>query len=608
MPDFIRLLPDAIANQIAAGEVVQRPASVVKELLENSLDAGATSLTLLFKDGGQTLIQVIDNGKGMSDTDARMCWERHATSKIKAATDLFNLTTFGFRGEALASIASVAHVEMKSKDASSTLGTHLIIEASSVKKQEAIACPQGTSISVKNLFFNIPARRNFLKSITVETKYIIEEFQRIAISRPDVEMILFNGKNEVFSLGQATLKERITTLMLKGMKGQLIEILEETGIVDVQGFIGSPDLAKRTRGNQLFYVNGRYIKEPYFHHAIANAFEGLIEKEFHPFYVLFLSIQPEKIDVNVHPTKTEVKFEDSRHMYMILKSVAKKALASFHTTPTIENELITSRLGVHFGSSESYVSTPSIKTNTSFNPFQTNKPKKQTAWEKLYEPFRDEISTSNGNQQQEAEINLEGAELNFQKLDDASLVISDPFQISNAYIVAKLNHKLILVHQQRAHERVLYEKYLNELENQKAATQQLLFPRTIELYASDYALIMSMLEEITCLGFDISPFGKNAIIINGTPADIQKIEARDMLEGVLSNFKQNEQELTLTKRENLAQSMSRSMCTRSGVALSKTECEQLLLNLFNCKQPSFTPNGRPTIITFAEADLAGMFK
>ena len=377
MPDLIRLLPESIANQIAAGEVVQRPASVVKEMLENSLDAESTEVTLVFKDGGQTLLQIIDNGKGMSDTDARMCWERHATSKIKKTEDLFNLSTFGFRGEALASIAAVAQVEMKTRREEDSLGTHIVIEASEVKKQEVISMNPGTSISVKNLFFNIPVRRNFLKSFSVETKYIIEEFQRVAISRPDVRMNLYNGSNEVYKLAATSLEKRIEDILLKSNKGSLLEVDEDTEIVQINGFIGSPELARKTRGNQFMYVNGRYIKEPYFHHAISNAYAELIDKDHHPFYVLFLKINPAKIDVNVHPTKTEVKFEESRLIYQIIKSVITKGLSSYNTTPELGTNAFLPNFERPNSTFNRVVEPPQIKTKTGYNPFIGDSVKKK---------------------------------------------------------------------------------------------------------------------------------------------------------------------------------------------------------------------------------------
>ncbi len=603
MADLIRLLPESIANQIAAGEVVQRPASVVKELLENSLDAGATSIKLVFKDGGQTLIQVIDNGKGMSDTDARMCWERHATSKIKKADDLFALSTFGFRGEAMASIAAIAQVEMKTKPSHESLGTHIIIEASEVKKQEPVSMTDGTTISVKNLFFNIPVRRNFLKSMSVETKYIIEEFQRIALSRPDVDMSLYNGQNEVYKLAQTSLQKRIEDIHLKSKKGELLPVEEKTEIVSISGFVGSPELAKKTRGNQFMFVNQRFIKEPYFFHAISNAYDSLIESDHHPFYVLFLEVNPSKIDVNVHPTKTEVKFEEGRAIYQIILSVMKKALAKYNITPELESTAFIpgfDRLDSPF--TDRSAIQPTIKTDTRYNPFigdQVRK-KSETAWEKLYEPFRDDLVDQPLPEPQ--------TEINELTSNTEIIEVNHAFQLHTKYLVCMVNRQFYIVDQKRAHERVLYEKYNRQLNTAKAPCQQLLFPRTVELQPADFEIITDLIDEINQLGFDISPFGKNTIIINGTPADISKGEEQEILEGILENYKLNQQELNIEKRENLARSLAKNAGIKSGTVLVNEQIEQLILDLFHCHQPGFTPSGKPTFVSLESSMINGFFE
>ncbi|MBO6515253.1 MAG: DNA mismatch repair endonuclease MutL [Bacteroidia bacterium] len=603
MADFIRLLPESIANQIAAGEVVQRPSSVVKELLENSLDAGATSIKLVFRDGGQTLLQVIDNGKGMTETDARMCWERHATSKIKKADDLFDLTTFGFRGEAMASIAAVAQVEMKTKPAGEALGTHIVIEASEVKKQEVVSMNDGTNITVKNLFYNIPVRRNFLKSVSVETKYIIEEFQRVAISRPDVEMSLFNGKNEVYKLRTSGLQQRIEDILLKSKKGKLLDVEEKTEIVRISGFVGSPELARKTRGNQFMYVNGRFIKEPYFHHAINNAYEDLIESDHHPFYVLFLEIDPSKIDVNVHPTKTEVKFEEGRPIYQIILSVLKKALAQYNVTPEIESTAFIPGFDkVSSPFTDRPVKQPSVKTDSRYNPFigDSVKKKSETHWEKLFEPFRDEPDRT--------AIPEPQTEITELTSKSESVEVGYVFQVHTRYLVCMVNRELYIVDQKRAHERVLYEKYTSQLNTAKVSCQQLLFPRTLELQPADFELVSNLMDEINQLGFDISPFGKNTLIINGTPADVPKGEEQEMLEGILENYKLNQQEPNLGKRENLARSLARNAGIKSGTVLAQEQSEQLVNDLFLCSQPNYTPSGKPTFVKLDPGKLAGFFE
>jgi DNA mismatch repair protein MutL len=601
MPDIIRLLPESIANQIAAGEVVQRPASVVKELLENSLDASASSVKLIFRDGGQTSIQVVDDGKGMSDTDARMCWERHATSKIKEANDLYQLNTFGFRGEALASIASVSIVEMKSKIESDTLGTKIVIEAGDVKKQEPISSPTGTSITVKNLFYNIPVRRNFLKSISVETKYIIEEFQRCAISSPEIEMSLYNGEHEVYKLRKSNLEGRIQDVLTNRSQGKLLAVEEATAIVGVTGFIGSPEKARKTRGDQFLFVNGRYIREPYFHHAISHGYEGLIETDFHPFYVLFLEVHPEKIDVNVHPTKTEVKFEDGKAIYAIIKSVVQKGLASYHTSPIIE-PIPGLYPETTFGYDRKETQTfnpPSTLSKSGFNPFSEKNPrtKQDTHWEKLYEPFRDDIVEPKKEQKPQAEL--------LPSLDEVR--IGKVFQLLGKYIVGEINGQLYIFHQQFAHERVLFETYNMQLREGQTASQQLLFPRTLDLQPIDYSLLISLNEELVQLGFDISPFGKNSVIVNGTPGDIKKGEESDMIEGILETFKQNEQKLKLDRRENLSQSLAKSAAMKPGTYLTEEGMRGLLQSLFNCSHPGHTPSGKPVMVTFEPNQIEGFF-
>ncbi|MCB0734117.1 MAG: DNA mismatch repair endonuclease MutL [Flavobacteriales bacterium] len=599
MSDLIRLLPDSVANQIAAGEVVQRPSSVVKELLENSLDAGATTIDLIFKDGGQTLIQVVDNGKGMSETDARMCWERHATSKIKQAQDLFNLSTFGFRGEALASIASVAQVEMKTKPEDDSFGTRVVIEAGVVREQEPVSMQTGTSISVKNLFYNIPVRRNFLKSISVETRYIIEEFERCALARPDVRMSLMNGDKDVHRLAPADLHRRIEEVTTKNRSGQLLPVEEETELMTISGFVGSPERARKTRGDQYFYVNGRFIKDAYFHHAVLQAFDGLIDSDVHPLYVLKIDVDPSRIDVNVHPTKTEVKFEEGRAMYAIIKSAVLRALGSYHASPVIES--VPGMFDRHEVAMPIHrdIKPPTTDFNPSYNPFSSDPVRKrqQTAWEKLYEPFRDDAPEVSIAPQKEL-VHKPHQEVR----------IGSCFQLELSYIVAEVNGTLHIVHQKRAHERVLYEQYNHQFNQTSQASQQLLFPRTLDLSAQDYDLLMSITDELERLGFDISPFGKNAIIVNGTPADIKKGEERDMIEGIIESFRSNERSAKLEKRDNLARSLAFNAAVRLNTSLSPMEMNSLIQDLFQCDQPAFTPSGKAVFVTFGREQLNDFFK
>jgi len=607
MPDIIRLLPDSIANQIAAGEVVQRPASVVKELLENSIDAGADKIQLYMRDAGTSFIQIKDNGRGMSETDARMCWERHATSKIKQADDLFKLTTFGFRGEALASIAAVAQVEMKSRREEDSLGIVLKIEASEVISQEPINCPVGTSIIVKNLFFNIPARRNFLKSPSIETRHIYEEFNRVSLANPQIEFSFFLNETETVKLIKTDVEHRITYLLGKKGQGELLELNEATDILNIKGFVGSPEYAKRIRGDQFLFVNGRFIKEPYFNHAIQTAFEGLIPADFFPYYVIFFSIDPSKIDVNVHPTKTEVKFEDSKSIYSILRSVIKKSLGNYTLTPQIDDNQIFN-FNIHSVPENEVIKKYNSPTlNTSYNPFSNDiQPNKRQDWGKLLEPFKkpDPNFYEGGSISSQILNNSQKSEL---FSIEEKIVFEGIFQLVGGYIVCSKNHELFLISQQAAHERVLYDQFHNQFENQNIPVQTLLFPRMVEFNSGDFNLVYSLLDEIKHLGFDISPFGQNTFIINGVPVINDKANPQTILEGLIDNYRQNEQKLQLDKKENLARSMAKNAAMRSSESLTLIEMEDLLGQLFQSQNPSFLPNGKPIFVKITQHGLAEMF-
>ncbi|MCB9245516.1 MAG: DNA mismatch repair endonuclease MutL [Flavobacteriales bacterium] len=597
MPDLIRLLPDSIANQIAAGEVVQRPASVVKELLENSLDAGATNIILTYRDGGQTFIEVIDNGLGMNETDARMAWERHATSKIEKAEDLFALHTFGFRGEALASIAAVAQVEMRTRQRHSDFGIELLIEASEIRRQGPVSCPEGTAIRVKNLFFNIPARRKFLKSVSVEGKHIIETFEKVALAYPDVSMSLYNGEQEVHRLSSGNLENRIRQLFGDTRSDSLIPLNEDTEIVGISGFVGAPGLSRKTRGEQYFYVNRRFIRNPYFQHAVQTAYEGLIDSDSFPLFVLFLEIDPSKVDVNVHPTKTEVKFEEAQAIYSILKSVVRRALGAYHHTPQMD-ELIGARIDFGNRNPSNAGYSPDVRVNTSFNPFErTQKDRVPTEWEKLYEPFRD---------REWEQLSKPPEKPTHGELFTTSHTLRESFQLDAQHAVCNLDGNLYIVQLQHAVERIVYEKYNQRV--QPIASQQLLFPRTVEFSAGDFELICGLLEEINEMGFDISPFGRNTVIINGTPADIAKGNEQHMLEGILATYKSNMQELKLQKRENIARSLARNTSLKMESRLSSNELNELISELFQTSEPAYTPGGKPTFVMFDPNQLNTLFK
>lgn len=607
MTDIIQLLPDAIANQIAAGEVVQRPASALKELLENAVDAGATQVQVVIKDAGKQLIQVIDNGKGMSATDARMSFERHATSKIRSSQDLFAIRTFGFRGEALASIAAVAQVELKTRQADAELGTLIQIEGSEVKKQEPTAVPVGTSVAMKNLFFNVPARRNFLKSNPVEMRHIVEEFQRVALSYPEVAFSLFQQDLEVFSLSAGKLSHRIVGLFGKNYQGQLVPCDEDTPHVTVKGYIGKPENAKKTRGEQFFFVNKRFIKSSYLHHAVSSAFEGLIAGDQHPFYVLFLEIDPSQIDINVHPTKTEIKFEDERTVYAVIRSAVKQALGAHHVAPSLDFSL-----DVNF--QQNWTNNPETKAQVdreySYKTFNTPEFKKSSVsgWERLFEAPSTSFEAEQSHEGQDQEI------LTFPSrasVDEPRLVIppkeenatGTTFQVELSYIVAQMSTGLLIIDQQAAHERVLYERYSRQIQSSQGASQQCLFPPTVQLNAADFALVMDMLPELQSLGFVVEEFGKDTVLIQGVPADVQVKNERELFEGLIEQFKNFKNQLSLDKRENLARSLSRRSSIRKEQKLNAQEMETLVGQLFACQNPNYSPSGNKT---FVKLDLSSI--
>ncbi|MFW5760547.1 MAG: DNA mismatch repair endonuclease MutL, partial [Cyclobacteriaceae bacterium] len=545
MSDIIQLLPDSIANQIAAGEVIQRPASVVKELLENSIDAGSNNITLIVKEAGKVLVQVIDDGAGMSNTDARMCFERHATSKIRAAEDLFRIRTKGFRGEAMASIAAVAQVEMKTRQADEELGTLIQVEASVVKKHEPEACPPGSSICVKNLFFNIPARRNFLKSNPVEMKHIIDEFQRVALAHPDVCFSLFQNDLEVYNLKSGKLSHRIVGLFGKNYQKQLTPCQEETSLMSIEGYLGKPEFAKKTRGEQYFFVNKRFIKSNYLHHAVKTAFVGLIPEDTHPFYVLFIEIDPRHIDVNVHPTKTEIKFDDERTVYGLMKAAVKQSLGFHNITPSLNfdhdtnvelkmdrNELLSNDFSTQkeYQREKQYVSFDNVKSGN------------QQHWEQLFSGLERDM-----HEQEDKVVTFSSAanNLSSKNISPGDTKSKLSFQLHNMYIVSQVKSGMLMIDQQAAHERIMYEKYRRSINQSGIASQQLLFPQTIELNPADFELVMELTEEIKSLGFNFEPFGKNSLIIRGIPADLSDSNEKAVFEGLLEQYKFNKSELSL---------------------------------------------------------------
>ncbi|MEQ8926695.1 MAG: DNA mismatch repair endonuclease MutL [Fulvivirga sp.] len=590
MPDIIKLLPDSLANQIAAGEVVQRPASAVKELLENAVDAEAGFIKLIVKEAGKVLIQVIDDGKGMTETDARMSLERHATSKIRKSEDLFSIRTMGFRGEALASMAAVAQLEIKTKQEGQELGSLILVEASEVKKQEATACEKGTSICVKNLFYNVPARRNFLKSNGVEMKHIVEEFQRVALANPQIGFSLHQNDMETYNLPAGKLSQRIVHLFGKNYQQQLVACEESIDHIQIKGYVGKPDFAKKTRGEQFFFVNNRFIKSSYLNHAVTNAFQGLISENSFPFYVLFISIDPKHIDINVHPTKTEIKFDDERTAYAVVRAAVRQALATHNITPALDFSA-----DINIGHKIA-AQRESIK-DKNYTQFRTTSSREQSNldnWDRLFDENSGKISMSQLDESENEEMTITfGSQMNDEPREQTQQIESTIFQLHNKYIVSQVKSGMMVIDQQSAHERILFEKYLDSLSNGSAASQQSLFPQAISLNPSDFSLVMEMEEEIAALGFDIEPFGKSDILIKGLPVDLTSGNEKEIFEGLLDQFKKNV-ELSMPKNENLARSLAKRTSLKSGVRLTEVEMERLIDQLFGCGNPNYAPNGRKT--------------
>ncbi|MCR9015057.1 DNA mismatch repair endonuclease MutL [Aquiflexum gelatinilyticum] len=621
MSDIIHLLPDAIANQIAAGEVVQRPASALKELLENAVDAKSTHIQVIVKDAGKTLIQVIDNGKGMSMTDARMSFERHATSKIRNTEDLFSIRTFGFRGEALASIGAVAQVEMKTRQSGAELGTIIVMEGSEVKKQELVSCPEGTSISVRNLFFNVPARRNFLKSNPVEMRHMVEEFQRVALSYPEIGFTFIQNDLELFRLLPGKLSHRILGIFGKSYQGQLVSCLEETPHLNVRGYIGKPESAKKTRGEQYFFVNNRFIKNNYLNHAVSNAFEGLMASDMQPFYVLFLEIDPSHIDINVHPTKTEIKFDDERTVYAVVRSAVKQSLGAHNVVPALdfsfdvnftENWKSNSEQNeaVH---TENTLKPDSLTQDNKYKMFQTPAFQRQSVsgWERLFEGGGNSTEISRGKEIRnidEGEILTISSKANEDVLQFPEVNATGAiFQVENNYIVAQMSTGLMIIDQQTAHERILYERYRKQLMQTAGASQQCLFPPHVQLSQTDFALVMDIKDELMSLGFVIVEFGKDTVLIQGVPADIQVNNEKALFEGLLEQFKHFKSELSLDKRENLARSLARRSAIKRGSKLDMSEMEIIVGQLFACQNPNYGLSGNKTFVKIDLQQIHGFF-
>ncbi|MXV16928.1 DNA mismatch repair endonuclease MutL [Hufsiella ginkgonis] len=615
MSDIIRLLPDSVANQIAAGEVVQRPASAVKELIENSIDAGADKIQLLVTDAGKSLIRVIDNGCGMSVTDARMCFERHATSKIKKAEDLFAIRTMGFRGEAMASIAAIAHVELRTRRYDDELGTCITIEGSEVVSQEPVSCPTGTSISVKNLFFNIPARRNFLKGNAVEMRHVIDEFQRLALAHPGIFFTLHHDGSEVFHLPPGNLKQRIIHLFGNAYNQKLVPVEEETTIITIKGYAGKPEFAKKTRGEQFFFINKRFIKDPYLNHAVLTAYKDILPEDSYPLYVLYLDIDPARIDINVHPTKTEVKYQDEKSVYAIVRSAVKRALGRYNITPSLDFNQETGFSNMITPMDPGDIVTPSISFNPDFNPFHQEDPERKTTaapsyhqggqsaaisrnWGSLY----DIVLTS---PQAQSRMDLDDTDEEQRILPSSDKHI---FQLHNRYLISQIKSGFMLIDQQAAHERILYERFEQQLENRQGASQQSLFPQTVSFSPSDFGLAKELLPDIEALGFRIREFGRNTLVVEGVPAELTtNINEAEMLEQLIEGFKNNHALLKFNRRDNLARTLARNAALKAGTPLSQEEMNLLIDELFACKMPDASLQGKPIILTFTLAEILQKF-
>lgn len=627
MSSIIQLLPDHVANQIAAGEVVQRPASVVKELLENAVDAKATDIKLIIKDAGKSLVQVIDNGLGMSVTDSRLCFERHATSKIRVAEDLFSLHTKGFRGEALASIAAIAHVEMKTRQEQDELGTHLIIEGSKFVSQDVAVLPKGTSFSVKNLFFNIPARRNFLKSDTVEHRHIVDEFQRVALAHPNIHFTMYHNGSELFNLPASNFRQRIVNIFSGKTNEKLVPVQESTEIVGIQGFVSKPEFAKKNRGEQFFFVNDRFIKSGYLHHAIMAAYEGLLKDGCQPSYFIYLDVPPNTIDINIHPTKTEIKFDDEHALYAILRSSIKHSLGQFNVAPVLDFDR-DSNLDTPYDYQNKEASMPLIQVDANFNPFGNPAPTKSytsgsghssshsgggssyrkpepSNWESLYVGLKQDTETITEIQ----DIQFESEEVTGSLFDEKEVeeAVYRTYQIHKKYIVSPIKSGMVIIDQQRAHQRVLYEQFLTNMTVNQASSQQLLFPLNLYFSSSEISLISELEQSLVNTGFVFEEVNEDSVVISGLPVNVTESEVSILLEQLLSDLQDGIPESSFSQNDTIAKSMAKSLAVKTGTYLTEKEQENLVNGLFACKEPNVSPFHKPTFITMRVEDLDKKF-
>ena len=601
MLDIIKLLPDSVANQIAAGEVIQRPASAVKELMENALDAGATQIDLVVKDAGKSMIMVIDNGCGMSETDARLCFERHATSKISKAEDLFAIRTMGFRGEALASIAAIAQVELKTRRKEDEVGTKIINEGSVVKEQSLVPMQPGTSFTVKNLFFNVPARRNFLKSTQAEMRHVVEEFTRVSLMNPEIGFTLTSDGKELYHLYPGNLKQRIMGLFGSNYEEKLLPVRQEAERVRIDGYIVKAEFAKKTRGKQYFFVNKRFIKHAYLHHAIENAYMEMISQDSFPGYFLNIEVDPSDIDINIHPTKTEVNFLDVKLVYAILHAAVRKAIGQHNLSPMIdfdESPDLNKDFGAAFAMSKP-LAIPNIPLDPNFNPFRKESSSRETHYDST---FHRENNTNPGDWRLLYGERTDLPNESFVPKEDAK-PNNQYLQVNQSYIVTAIKSGMLVIDQNLAHSRVLFEKFLKEMENHSGVSQQELFPQAMSLNLNDASLLKEMMPELENLGFVLEQANPTTFMINGTPSDAVGCDAVDLLEKILDNYKINTTDLQLDRKLNLAKTMAAQLAIKPQTRLSEMEMQNLVDQLFACNVAEVAPNGKKIYVILNMEDL-----
>ncbi len=605
MPDIIKLLPDAVANQIAAGEVIQRPASAVKELLENAVDAGADDIQLIVKDAGRTLIQLVDNGCGMSVTDARMSFERHATSKISDARDLFAIRTLGFRGEALASIAAIAQIELKTKKHEDDMGTLIRIEGSRLVEQLPCPAANGTSIAVKNLFFNVPARRNFLKSNTAELRHITDEFLRVALANTGISFSFQANNKLIYQLKKSGLKERIIAIYGKSYRERLVPVEQQSSIANISGFIGKPEFARKTRGEQFFFVNGRYIRHPYLHHSVEQAFQELLPSDSFPSYFIFIETQPDRIDINIHPTKTEVNFQDQQHVYAILKSAVKQALGKFNITPAIDFDVEQS-LSFRPPDKEAPVKNPFEKPESNFNPFETEKgtpqPRRMDERERVN---RDNWQILFADQPDGTDS---GEQAGMFPTEEHMIPGAGLLQYAGRYLVTTTRSGLVVIDQRRALERLLYDRFMAGMASGKTASQQELFPQQFSYAHSDAEIIRELKPTLELIGFSINDLGKNTFVVTGIPTEAMNKNIKELLDKILDNHKKNLLDLDQDFRAGLARTMAVNLSARPDRTLAREEMEAMISQLFSSSMPEMSPSGKRIISILKEEDVEKLFK